>query len=135
MDVSGESILSEGPIKIEFQDVSFTYPHTNRKVLRNLNLKINPSETLGIIGLTGSGKSSLVKLLPRLYDVSDGTLKINDKNITSYSVESLRNRIGYVSQSASFLSVTMEDNIRMGQESDIEKALEHAEGKELVDKG
>ncbi|UPU40194.1 ABC transporter ATP-binding protein/permease [Erysipelothrix sp. Poltava] len=135
MDVSGESILSEGPIKIEFQDVSFAYPHTNRKVLRNLNLKINPSETLGIIGLTGSGKSSLVKLLPRLYDVSDGTLKINDKNITSYSVESLRNRIGYVSQSASFLSVTMEDNIRMGQESDIEKALEHAEGKELVDKG
>lgn len=135
MDVSGESILSEGPIKIEFQDVSFAYPPTNRKVLRNLNLKINPSETLGIIGLTGSGKSSLVKLLPRLYDVSDGTLKINDKNITSYSVESLRNRIGYVSQSASFLSVTMEDNIRMGQESDIEKALEHAEGKELVDKG
>lgn len=135
MDVSGEAILSEGPIKIEFQNVSFAYPHTNRKILKNINLKINPNETLGIIGLTGSGKSSLVKLLPRLYDVSDGTLKINDKNITSYSVESLRNRIGYVSQSASFLSVTMEDNIRMGQESDIEKALEHAEGKELVDKG
>ncbi|WP_323612031.1 ABC transporter ATP-binding protein [Erysipelothrix enhydrae] len=135
MDVSGETILSEGPIKIEFQNVSFAYPHTNRKILKNINLKINPNETLGIIGLTGSGKSSLVKLLPRLYDVSEGTLKINDKDITSYSVASLRNRIGYVSQSASFLSVTMEDNIQMGQESDAVKALEHAEGKELLEKG
>ncbi len=135
MDISGKEGLYAGPLDIEFQNVSFAYPNTNRIVLKDINLKIRPKETLGIIGLTGSGKSSLVKLLPRLYDVSEGSIQINNQDIKVYSIDSLREHIGYVSQSASFLSLTMEENIEMEQKRDVVSALHHAEGKELIDKG
>lgn len=135
MDVSGSQIVANGPLKIEFSDVDFAYPNTNRKVLQNINLVINPCETIGVIGLTGSGKSSLVKLLPRLYDITSGSLKINGEAIETYSVTSLRDHIGYVSQTASFLSVSMKDNIQMEQERDVLTALNHAQGQELLDKG
>ena len=85
--------------KIEFRNVDFKYYKNNQKwVLENINLVINPGETVGIIGSTGSGKSSLVQLIPRLYDVDNGEVLVDDVNVKDYTLENLRNGVGIVLQ-------------------------------------
>ncbi len=115
---------SENPIydiedgSIEFKNVSFSYIRDKGKeCLKDINIKINSGETLGIIGGTGSGKSSLVNLIPRLYDVTEGELCVGGKNIKEYDLEALRNSVACVLQKNVLFSGTIKDNIRWGNEN------------------
>ncbi len=116
---------------IEFNNVSFTYKNAGAPSLTNINLSAKEGETIGIIGGTGSGKSSVVNLIPRFYDVSEGEIKIDGKNIREYSTESLRSVIGIVPQAAQLFKGTVRDNLKMGNENatddEINEALKAAE--------
>src|SRR5690606_7706886 len=85
---------------IEFNNVSFTYPDTNIQALNNVSFKINKGETMAIIGKTGSGKSTILDLIGRLYDVTSGEIKIDGTPIENLNLTSLRNHMGYVPQDA-----------------------------------
>lgn len=103
---------------IEFKNVGFSYiKDKNKEVLKDIKLKINSGETIGIIGSTGSGKSSLVNLIPRLYDVTEGELKVAGINAKDYDIESLRNEVSCVLQKNVLFSGTIKDNIRWGNEN------------------
>ncbi|MDW7613955.1 ABC transporter ATP-binding protein [Peribacillus simplex] len=101
---------------IKFLDVSFRYPGTDAPVLKNLNFSIDPGESLAIIGATGSGKTSLFQLIPRLYEVESGSILIDDQNVKDIPLNSLRKRIGYVPQEALLFSGTINNNIAWGKE-------------------
>ncbi|MEN2767611.1 ABC transporter ATP-binding protein [Ornithinibacillus xuwenensis] len=103
--------------KIEFQNVSFQYPTSDGPVLYNISFTVNPGEKLAIIGATGSGKSSLFQLIPRLYDVTNGEIFIDDKPISSYKLETLRKSIGYVPQSPLLFSGPIIENISWGKDN------------------
>jgi len=104
--------------KIEFRDVYFKYYKNNEKwVLENINLVINPGETVGIIGSTGSGKSSLVQLIPRLYDADRGEVLVDDINVKDYSLKNLRNGVGIVLQKNVLFSGTIKENLQWGDEN------------------
>ncbi|NLY47484.1 MAG: ABC transporter ATP-binding protein [Clostridiales bacterium] len=115
--------------KIEFKDVCFKYYKNNEKwVLENINLVINPGETVGIIGSTGSGKSSLVQLIPRLYDVDQGEVLVDDVNVKDYSLKNLRNGVGIVLQKNVLFSGTIMENLKWGdEEADDEEVYKWAE--------
>lgn len=100
---------------IEFEDVSFEYPDDHNKVFRNLNLKINPGEKLAIVGPSGGGKTTLCNLIPRFYDVTGGSIKIDGKNIKDYTLKSLRQNIGMVQQDVYLFSGTVMENILYGR--------------------
>lgn len=109
-----ENCITKG--KIEFKNVSFKYPVENSEyILKDINLTIEPGETIGILGGTGSGKSTLVNLILRLYDVSEGEILIDGINIKKISLEYLRNSIGIVLQKAVLFSGTIEENIKWGK--------------------
>ena len=101
--------------KIEFKDVTFIYPHTGIVALKNFNLIINPGEQVAIIGKTGSGKSTLIHLLLRMYDVTGGIIFIDDVPIKEWDLTSLRSQISYVPQDVFLFSDTISNNISMGQ--------------------
>ncbi|WP_151675331.1 ABC transporter ATP-binding protein [Patiriisocius marinus] len=103
--------------KIEFKELTFTYGDTNITALKGINFTINPGETLAIIGNTGSGKSTILELIARLYDVEDGMLLIDDKPIKQVNLQSLRGCIGYVPQDAFLFSESIKDNIKFGKEN------------------
>jgi len=103
--------------KVEFRGVYFKYYDNNEKwVLENINLVINPGETVGIIGSTGCGKSSLVQLIPRLYDVNRGEVLVDDVNVKDYSLKNLRNGVGIVLQKNVLFSGTIKENLKWGDE-------------------
>lgn len=114
-DAEEEQSVTNG--KVEFKDVTFHYPTSREPVIRNLSFTIQPGEKLAIIGATGSGKSSLFQLIPRLYDVTGGAIFIDDKPITSYKLDTLRKAIGYVPQSPLLFSGPILDNISWGREN------------------
>lgn len=119
---------------IEFKNVDFAYHHKN--ILRHLNFTIYKGETIGIIGGTGAGKSTLVHLIGRNYDVNQGEIKIFDQNIKDYRLSFLRKQISYVLQNTSLMTGTIKDNLCMGasyQEDIVNKALEISQAKEIVD--
>ena len=99
---------------MEFRNVSFTYPDTGIKALRDISFTINPGESLAIIGTTGSGKSTVSNLVSRLYDVRDGEILIDDIPIAHYNLNSLRSQIGYVPQDVFLFSDTIFNNIGFG---------------------
>lgn len=101
---------------IEFNNVSFTYPDTNVQALNNVSFKINKGETMAIIGKTGSGKSTILDLIGRLYDVTSGEIKIDGTPIENLNLTSLRNHMGYVPQDAFLFSDTIKNNIMFGKE-------------------
>ena len=104
--------------KIEFRNVYFKYYKNNEKwILENINLVINPGETLGIIGSTGCGKSSLVQLIPRLYDVDRGEVLVDDVNVKDYSLKNLREGVGIVLQKNVLFSGTIKENLKWGDEN------------------
>jgi len=123
--------------RIEFKNVSFAYPGTSgRNVLEDISFTVEPGETLAIIGSTGSGKSSLVNLIPRFYDVTEGEVLVDGVNVKEYGLESLRNRISIVLQRAELYSRPIEANIRWGKDKadpwEIKKAAEIAQADEFI---
>lgn len=118
--------------KINFNNVSFTYPDTNITALKNINFTVNPGETLAIIGNTGSGKSTVLELIGRLYDVTNGNYTVDDIPITQVNLESLRKAIGYVPQDAFLFSDTIENNIKFGATDATEDEIVNAAKKAVV---
>ncbi len=123
--------------EIEFKNVSFAYPNTSGdNVLENISFKVNKGETLAIIGATGSGKSTLVNLIPRFYDTSSGEIRIDGVNIKEYSLEALRNKIAIVLQKAELYSRSIEANIRWGKDKavpiEIKSAAEIAQADDFI---
>lgn len=122
---------------VEFSDVSLTYKGAGAESLTGLSFRVEKGQTIGIIGGTGSGKSSLVNLIPRFYDATKGEVKIFGKNIKEYDLESLRRHIGVVLQKAVLFKGTIEENLKWGNESataeDLEEALTISQSKEFVD--
>jgi ATP-binding cassette subfamily B protein len=119
--------------KIEFRNVSFTYPHTGIQALKNFSLVILPGEKVAVIGKTGSGKSTLVHLLLRMYDVTSGEILIDDVPITKLKLESLRSQISYVPQDVFLFSDTVANNIGLGLEEKNEQAIRKAAKMASVD--
>ena len=111
--------FSSSPIKgeLEFKNLSFTYLDTNITALKNISFTVNQGETVAILGNTGSGKSTILELIGRLYDVENGQLIINDKNIKDLNLFDLRNSIGYVPQDAFLFSDSIINNIKFGKEN------------------
>lgn len=125
---------------VEFKNVSFKYPDADEYILKNINFKANKGETIAFIGSTGSGKSTLINLIPRFYDVTEGEVLVNGINVKDYKLESLYNYIGYIPQKAVIFSGTVSENVSYGKskkkitKDDIYKAIEIAQGKEFVEK-
>ncbi|MBR2909041.1 MAG: ABC transporter ATP-binding protein [Clostridia bacterium] len=121
--------------KVVFENVSFSYSNL-KDVVINLNLEVNPGDTIGIIGGTGSGKSSIVNLIPRFYDATKGTVYINGHNVKKYNVEELRNHIGIVPQNPTLFSGTIRENLRWRKpdatDEEIIKALKIAQAYDFV---
>lgn len=117
-EASGEKERAVKRGKIEFRNVSFRYyKDNNEKVLDNINLTINPGETVGIIGSTGCGKTTLVQMIPRLYDADEGEVLVDDLNVREYSLQNLRDGVGMVLQKNILFSGSIIDNLRWGDES------------------
>lgn len=124
--------------KIEFRNVSFKYPDADEYVLKNISFKAEKGQTIALIGSTGSGKSTIVNLIMRFYDVTDGEILIDDKNIKEYKLEALYKKIGYVPQRAVMFNGSVKYNISYGDKkvSDdlIKKASKIAQASEFVEK-
>ncbi|ERI92448.1 ABC transporter, ATP-binding protein [Clostridiales bacterium oral taxon 876 str. F0540] len=130
--------LDDNSPAVEFQGVSFTYKQSNEYALKDISFKIFKNQTVGIIGSTGSGKSTLVNLIPRFYDSTEGNVLINGIDVKDYSLETLRNKTGVVPQKAVLFSGTVSENIRWGLESasdnEIEAAAKIAQAAEFIEK-
>lgn len=127
--------------EIEFRNVSFKYPDAKDYILHNVSFSAHKGETVAIIGSTGSGKTSLVNLIPRFYDATEGEIFINGVNVKNYSQEALHDKLGYVSQKAVLFRGTVTSNVAYGHNSNndsntasIKKALEVAQATEFVEK-
>lgn len=112
--------------KIEFKDVTFSYPGAERPILSNVSFVTKPGEVTAIIGGTGSGKSTLINLIPRFYDVDSGSILFDGVDIRDMTQAALRSKIGIVPQKAFLFSGTIRDNIRMGKEDATEEEIIHA---------
>ncbi len=122
---------------IEFKNVSFSYKDSNEYSLKDINLTINKNETIGIIGGTGAGKSTLVNLIPRFYDTTNGEIFVNGINTKDYKLKDLRKLIGIVPQKAVLFKGSILDNLKWGKEdaniNDVNEALEISQAKSFVD--
>lgn len=123
---------------IHFDHVSFKYPKAEEYVLEDIDFSVDPGQTVAFIGSTGSGKSTLINLIPRFFDVTDGAIRIGNIDIRDVKQHDLRNRIGYIPQKATLFSGTIESNLRYADENatdiTIENALEVSQAKEFVSK-
>ena len=121
---------------IEFRHVSFKYPDAEEPILHDINLKINKGETVAFIGSTGSGKSSVIQLIPRFYDCSDGQVFVDGKDVKTLDQKTLRDKIGFVTQTPVLFKGTIKSNIEYGTSTDdeelLEKALEVSQSQEFV---
>ena len=126
---------------IEFKNVSFKYPDASDYVLRDISFKAEKGKTIAFIGATGSGKSTLINLIPRFYDATDGNVLVDGVNVKEYDIESLNNKLGYVPQKAVMFSGTVSSNVAYGNNGrdnysadDIKQAIKIAQGTEFVEK-
>ncbi|MGN0612752.1 MAG: ABC transporter ATP-binding protein [Porcipelethomonas sp.] len=127
--------------EIEFRNVSFKYPDAADYVLKNISFKAKKGETVAFIGSTGSGKSTLVNLVPRFYDATEGEVYVDGENVKNYKLESLYNKLGYVSQKTVMFSGTVSSNVAYGDNGgegysadDVKEAVKVAQGTEFVEK-
>ncbi|WP_396186742.1 ABC transporter ATP-binding protein [Flavobacterium sp.] len=111
---------------ISFENVSYTYEDTNIKALQNVSFTVHQGETLAILGKTGSGKSTIISLISRLYDVTEGRIKVDEKEISTVNLYDLRNSIGIVPQDAFLFSDTIRNNIKFGKENATDEEVEAA---------
>lgn len=132
----GSGIKTNGEAAVEFDHVSATYAGSKEKSLDSLTLSIPRGSTVGIIGATGSGKTTLINLIPRFYDVSEGSLKVNGTDVRNYNVDELRKLIGVVPQKAALVSGTVRDNVKWGKpdatDEEINEALKTAQALDFV---
>lgn len=123
---------------VEFRNVSFKYPDANEYLLKNISFKVNKGQTIAFIGSTGSGKSSLINLVPRFYDVTDGEVLVDGVNVKDYTLKALHDKIGYVPQKAVMFTGTVKSNVCYGNKSvseeEMKKAIDVAQGTEFVSK-
>jgi len=125
----------EGAVK--FENVSFAYPGSSKLVLKNINFEVKPGQTVAIVGTTGSGKTTLVKLISRLYDVTSGRILIDGIDIRKYDLKSLREQISYIEQDIFLFSTTIYENITFGKPSSLEeviKVAKEAQAHEFISK-
>jgi ATP-binding cassette subfamily B protein len=121
--------------KIAFKKVSFTYPDGNTPVLKDVSFEIQPGQTIAIVGTTGSGKTTLSKLISRLYDVDNGEILIDDINLKDYELNSLRNQISYIEQDIFLFSTSIKDNIsfgKLGTDEEIIEAAKQAQAHDFI---
>lgn len=140
IDIKGDNAvenISDNDTSIEFKNVSLTYSGAGDESLTDIDFKVKKGQTIGIIGGTGSGKSSLVNLIPRFYDATKGAVYIDGQDVRAYDIDKLRQKIGVVPQKAVLFKGTILENLMWGNENaskdDIEKALEISQSKEFVD--
>ena len=140
--VSGSGVVVNEKDKgtVEFKSVSFKYPDADEYVLENVNFKVKKGETIAFIGSTGSGKSTLINLVPRFYDVTEGEVLVDGKDVRDFDLTDLRDRIGYVSQRAVLFSGSVLSNVAFGggevkpDEESVEKAIDISQSSEFVSK-
>lgn len=130
---------SENVPVVEFKNVSFAYnENTGEKVLDNISFTLSKGETLGVIGGTGSGKTTLISLIPRFYDATEGEVLINGENVKNFNLKPLRSFVSVVQQGASIIKGTVKENIVMGRkdisDEDVEKAAQTAQAHEFISK-
>jgi len=129
---------SKGDVRgqVEFRDVSFTYPGSGKKVLDHVSLTIRPGETLAIMGATGSGKTTLVSLIPRFYDVAEGSILIDGLNVRDYALKDLRGRVAIALQKSELFSQTIGENIAWGRPAaddvSIQRAAQIAQAEDFI---
>ena len=140
-DGSIDKVTTKEKGTVEFRNVSFKYPDAKEYLLRNISFKAEEGQTIAFIGSTGSGKSTLINLVPRFYDATEGEVLVDGINVKEYTQEFLHNKIGYVPQKAVMFDGTVNTNIAYGEngkpevtEKQIKKAIEVAQGKEFVEK-
>ena len=137
-DIVGDEAKEKGTV--EFKNVSFKYPDAEEYLLRDISFKANKGDTIAFIGSTGSGKSTLINLVPRFYDVTDGEILVDGINVKKYKLEELHKKIGYVPQKAVMFNGTVKSNVKYGDcghkitEKKIREAIEVAQAKEFVEK-
>ena len=125
---------------VEFKNVSFRYPHASDDELSNISFRIDKGQTLAIIGATGSGKTTLISLIPRFYDATAGDVMVDGVNVKDYSFDVLYNKLGYVTQKAVLFSGSIEDNVFFGEseaasdKANLTSVIELSQAKEFVDK-
>lgn len=131
------SVSTDTP-KIEFKNVSFSYSSTVENALSNISFSVKKGQTVGVIGGTGSGKSTLINLIPRLYDTTDGEVLIDGVNVKNFGFNELRSKIGVVPQNATLISGTIAENLRWGNENasldDMKRAASTAQALEFIEK-
>lgn len=137
-----EGSISEGKEQgtVEFKNVSFRYPHASEDELSNISFKINKGQTLAIIGATGSGKTTLISLIPRFYDATDGEVLVDGINVKDYKFDTLYDKLGYVTQKAVLFAGSIRENVFFGEsaapetDEELSNAIELSQAEEFVDK-
>lgn len=137
-----EGSVSEGREQgtVEFKNVSFRYPHASEDELSNINFKIEKGQTLAIIGATGSGKTTLISLIPRFYDATDGEVLVDGVNVKNYKFDTLYDKLGYVTQKAVLFAGSIRENVFFGEsaapetDEELKNAIELSQAEEFVDK-
>lgn len=137
-----EGSVSEGREQgtVEFKNVSFRYPHASEDELSNISFKINKGQTLAIIGATGSGKTTLISLIPRFYDATEGEVLVDGANVKNYKFDTLYDKLGYVTQKAVLFAGSIRKNVFFGEsaapetDEELKNAIELSQAEEFVDK-
>lgn len=137
-----EGSVSEGNKQgtVEFKNVSFRYPHASEDELSNISFKINKGQTLAIIGATGSGKTTLISLIPRFYDATEGEVLVDGVNVKDYKFDTLYDKLGYVTQKAVLFAGSIRENVFFGEsgapetDDELKNAIELSQAEEFVDK-
>lgn len=137
-----EGSVSEGNKQgtVEFKNVSFRYPHASEDELSNISFKINKGQTLAIIGATGSGKTTLISLIPRFYDATEGEVLVDGVNVKDYKFDTLYDKLGYVTQKAVLFAGSIRNNVFFGEsaapetDEELKNAIELSQAEEFVDK-
>lgn len=137
-----EGSVSEGNEQgtVEFKNVSFRYPHASEDELSNISFKINKGQTLAIIGATGSGKTTLISLIPRFYDATEGEVLVDGVNVKNYKFDTLYDKLGYVTQKAVLFAGSIRENVFFGEsaapknDEEIKNAIGLSQAEEFVDK-